>query len=158
MARDSISGAKRAPGGHLDPEMNETLLLWENGAQKRPLFSLRKSGLTSTPPRAHRGDSQGPRPRVAEGLVHSNSLVRPLGGRVVRTLGPAWYSYATSDTLTAFPADAVRRMEERDRQFAATFGATWQRKSGRRRERTTARATAGGLEAVSSAVPGSEGC
>lgn len=54
-------------------------------------------------------------------VVHGNSLVGPLAGRATQTWGPAWYGYATSDTLTASSADAVRRLEERDRQFIATL-------------------------------------
>jgi hypothetical protein len=57
----------------------------------------------------------------ATAVIHGNSLARGLGGRAGPRLGPAWYGYATSETLRTPPRGAVRRLEERDRQAVVTF-------------------------------------
>jgi len=47
-------------------------------------------------------------------LLEGDRLASMLGSRAGRVLGPAWYGYATADTLAAAPNPAVRALAEDD--------------------------------------------
>lgn len=55
------------------------------------------------------------------GLAEGQDLVAALGSRAGRVLGPAWYGYATAQSLRSPPAVAVRSLTEPDLPLLAAL-------------------------------------